>query len=89
LPGLGVTQHAALWSSDFPPRPSTDLRARRPSGWLRRGAGDRKVPTRRGGKSELHRAACWVTPRPGNGTESATESSRRKSAAQSQESKAE
>src|SRR5262245_64559441 len=36
LPGLGVTQHAALWSSDFPPRPSTDLGARRPSGWLRR-----------------------------------------------------
>ena len=28
----------------------------------------------RGGKSELRRAACWVTPRPGDGTESATES---------------
>ena len=27
-----------------------------------------------GGKSELRRAACWVTPRPGDGTESATES---------------
>src|SRR5262245_58662977 len=39
-----------------------------PNGWsLRRLA-------RRGGKSELRRAACWVTPRPGDGTESATES---------------
>ena len=26
LPGLGVTQHAALWSSDFPPRPETNSR---------------------------------------------------------------
>jgi hypothetical protein len=29
---------------------------------------------RRGrGKSELHRARCWVTPSPGDGKESATE----------------
>jgi len=26
------------------------------------------------GKSELHRARCWVTPSPGDGKESATES---------------
>ena len=32
FPSLGVTQHAALWSSDFPPR----LSPRRPSGRLRR-----------------------------------------------------
>jgi len=28
----------------------------------------------RGGKSGLHRTECWVTPSPGDGEESATES---------------
>ena len=46
------------------PGPLTD-------GWSLR-ARTRFVPRR--GKSELRRAACWVTPRPGDGTESATES---------------
>jgi len=36
--------------------------------------GDR--PPQAGGKSELHRAGCWVTPRRGDPTESATETYR-------------
>ena len=40
--------------------------------------GDR--PPLAGGKSELRRAGCWVTPRRGNPTESATETYRQRSA---------
>jgi len=31
-----------------------------------------------GGKSELHRVGCWVTPRRGDPTESATETYRQR-----------
>ena len=42
---------------------------------LRRYAAKGELPrVRARGKSELRRAACWVTPRPGDGTESAAES---------------
>jgi len=35
--------------------------------------GSRPDPKTKGGKSGLHRAGCWVTPRGGDPTESATE----------------
>ncbi len=36
-------------------------------------AGAGRVAARKGGKSELHRAGCWLTARRGDPTESATE----------------